>query len=83
MKILKKLSVFLLLLFLVYIGVIIKGCFSEDMKHSLDLSIDVQANDLCLYTNNSNHFLGEPDNETYFYVWIASFDSDINLFEKK
>lgn len=80
---LKNFKILLLLLFLVYIGVIIRGCFSEKARHSLDLSIDTQNDNLCLYTNNNNHFLGEPDDETYFLVWIASFDSDINIFDKK
>lgn len=85
MKIIKKLSVVLLLLFLVYIGVIVKGFFSEERAHSLDLSMDVKGNDLCLYTNNRNHFLGKPDEETYFLVWVKPLfvEGNINTVDKQ
>lgn len=83
MKFFKNLKILLLLLFLVYVGIIVRGCFSEKIRHSLDLSVDVQGGNLCLYTNNSNHFLGKPDDETYFLVSIASFDSDVDIFYKK
>lgn len=85
MNVFKKLKILLLLLFLVYIGVIVRGCFSEEVRHSLDLSIDIKDDNLCLYTNNRNHFLGEPDDETYFLVWVKPLYviENINVFDKQ
>lgn len=85
MKIFKKLKILLLLLFLVYIGVIVRGCFSEEVRHSLDLSVDIQDNDLCLYTNNRNNFLDENNDKSYFLVWVKPLyvKENINVFDKQ